>query len=128
MTISYVDDDDDLTNCNTTGVLLRSWTATDSVGNTATSTQVITVVSTNATYFTFVPPDITTNNDAGQCSAVVNYPTPTAIEPVYFQGFENPNWVSGTGDSLDWNDYSSHVLRRPAAATASWPPVATPMP
>jgi len=112
VTISYADNNLDLTNCNATGLLVRTWTATDSVGNTAICTQSVTVVSTNATEFTFVPAAITVSNDPGQCSAVVSYPTPTAVEPVYFQGFENPNWVSDTtGNSLDWNDGNSHVSR-----------------
>ena len=114
VTISYNDDRSGLTNCNATGELLRTWTATDSVGNTASCTQIVTVVSTNTTYFTFVPPDITTNNDPGLCSAVVTYLPPTAMDLGYFQGFEDPVWVSGNyvdNPSTDWNDYNSHVSR-----------------
>ena len=112
--ISYADDYSRLTNCDTTGEILRTWTAVNASNLTSTAVQTITVVDTNTPFYTFVPANITTTNDPTLCSAVVTYPAPTAVDPGYFQGFENTNWVSYTNSqsmSLDWNDSASHVSR-----------------
>jgi hypothetical protein len=112
VTITYNDDSSGLTNCDSTGKLLRTWTATDVFNNTNDCVQTITVVDTNAPYFTFVPTSITTTNDLNACGAVVAYATPTAMDLGYFEGFENPSFASDDNDqSWDWNDYPSHVAR-----------------
>ena len=112
--ISYNDDRNGLTGCDTTGNILRTWTAVDAAHNTTNSVQTITVVDdTNATYFTYVPANITATNDPGVCGAVVNY-APTAMNLGWLQGFENGNYVSGDAGnqpSTDWNDSNSHVYR-----------------
>lgn len=109
ITITYSDNASGLTNCDVTGTLLRTWTATDASSNVNTCVQTITVVDTNAPYFTYLPADIATNNDLGQCGAVVSY-TAAARDLGYFQGFENTNWVFNTNSAngdLDWNAYYS---------------------
>jgi hypothetical protein len=115
-TITYNDDRSGLTNCDATGVIVRTWTATDAAGNASTCPQTITVIDTSAPQFVTVPANITTNNDPGLCSAVVTYAQPTAEVTSYSQGFEDPNWVSGdyvNNPLVDWNDYDSHVSRVP---------------
>jgi autotransporter-associated beta strand protein len=117
ITITYDDVRAGLTNCDTTGQILRTWTAVDASHNTNTCVQTITVIDTNAPYFAFVPANIATTNDPGLCSAVVNYPAPLAKDLGYFQGFEDSAWVSGPPDtqpSTDWNSGPSTVLRVPS--------------
>ncbi len=114
VTITYNDDRTGLTNCDTTGIIVRTWAATDPANNTSYCTQLVTVIDTNAPYFTFVPDNISVTNDPGLCSAVVTYATPTARDLGYFQDFTNAAWVSGSADtqpSTDWNDDSSHISR-----------------
>ncbi len=48
----------DLSGCNGTGTITRTWTLVDDCGNTTTDTQLITVVDTEAPTFT-VPADAT---------------------------------------------------------------------
>ena len=45
------------------GTMTRTWTATDLCGNTATASQTLTLVDTEAPVFTFVPADATVNCD-----------------------------------------------------------------
>ena len=52
--ISYSDDVSQLTGCNQTGNLYRTWTAIDECGNTATCVQVMTIIDTKKP--TAVPP------------------------------------------------------------------------
>ena len=114
VTLTYDDDRSGLTNCNATGTILRTWTAVDGSGNTNICVQSITVIDTNAPALTACPANLATNNDPGLCSAVVTYLPPTAMDLGYFQGFEDPVWVSGNyvdNPSTDWNDYNSHVSR-----------------
>ena len=112
ITISYTDDTSGLTNCDATGQILRTWIAVDPSGNTNTCIQTINSFDPIAPVFTFVPTNIFTTNDPGNCSAVVSYPAAKAVDINYFQGFEDTNWVSSTDyESLDWNDYNSHVER-----------------
>ncbi len=113
VTITYSDDVTGLTNCDSTGVIVRTWTATDASANVSTCAQTITVVDTNMPVFTYLPGNITVTNNPGQCSAAVSF-TPTARDLGYFQGFENTNWISNTNcavSGLDWNDGNSHVYR-----------------
>ncbi len=58
--------------------ITRTWTATDAAGNSNTATQIIAVNDTQAPVIT-VPTNISVSNDAGACSAVVNY-TATAAD------------------------------------------------
>ena len=53
-------------------VITRTYTATDAAGNTASDTQTITVSDTTAPTLN-VPADIVVPNDAGSCSALVNF-------------------------------------------------------
>ncbi len=53
-------------------VITRTFTATDAAGNTASDTQTITVSDTTAPTLD-VPADIVVPNDAGSCSALVNF-------------------------------------------------------
>ncbi|MDR3459626.1 MAG: HYR domain-containing protein, partial [Verrucomicrobiae bacterium] len=113
VTVSYDDDRSGLTGPNTTGNIVRTWTAVDHAGNVTNQAQVITVVDTNTPYYTSGPTAITTTNDWGVCGAVVSY-GPTALDLGYREGFEDPNYVSGNATnnpSTDWNDYNSQVTR-----------------
>jgi hypothetical protein len=114
VTVTYNDNRAGLTNCNVSGIIYRTWTATDGASNVTTCVQTITVIDTVAPLYTSTQADITTANDSGQCSAVVVFPTPTAVDVGYSQGFENPAWVSGdysTVPSVDWNEYNSGMVR-----------------
>ena len=53
--ISYNDDRSALTNCNATGFIFRTWTATDVAGNHSACVQTITVTDTTAPQFVSVP-------------------------------------------------------------------------
>jgi hypothetical protein len=126
-TISYDDDRSGLTGCNATGTIVRTWTATDCAGNSATCNQNITVVDTEDPVLTACPEDIEVNADAGVCTAVVTYTPPTATDECYFEGFEDamfdsgPPWVGGAGaPSVNWNDYNS-ALSRVASGTNGIP-------
>jgi hypothetical protein len=57
VTITYVDEMIP-GDCENEYVVIRTFTATDDCGNTATATQTITVVDTTAPVFTFVPEDV----------------------------------------------------------------------
>ncbi|MCB0400725.1 MAG: HYR domain-containing protein, partial [Flavobacteriales bacterium] len=56
-----------------------TWTATDASGNFATCTQVVTVIDNELPTIT-CPGNITVNNDAGMCDAVVTYTTPVGSD------------------------------------------------
>jgi uncharacterized repeat protein (TIGR01451 family) len=58
-------------------VITRTYTATDAAGNTASDSQTITVSDTTAPTLS-VPADIVVGNDAGSCSALVNFPVTAA--------------------------------------------------
>ncbi|MBK7172621.1 MAG: HYR domain-containing protein [Bacteroidales bacterium] len=74
VTITYTDNRDALNLCNATGVISRTWKATDAAGNIATCVQTITVQDIDDP-LAICPSDITTSNDPGNCSAVVNFAT-----------------------------------------------------
>lgn len=119
--ITYTDDRSGLTGCNSTGTIVRTWTATDPAGNVATCDQTITVIDNAAPVMTACPVNITQPTDPGQCQAVVSYTPPTATDLCYTEGFENEQfqsgapWINGQGmPSISWNDYNSHVVRVPS--------------
>jgi hypothetical protein len=60
ITLTYEDDETGLTDCGGTGILLRTWTATDLCGNTSTCSQQITVVDLTAPILN-CPPNVTVN-------------------------------------------------------------------
>ena len=70
-TIDYseVRTDDD---CADSYTLSRTWTATDSCGNSSSQTQIVTAQDTTAPVIE-CPADIVVNNDTGVCGAVVTY-------------------------------------------------------
>ncbi|MBK7094708.1 MAG: HYR domain-containing protein [Saprospiraceae bacterium] len=112
ITITYTDNRSALNLCNATGLISRTWKATDELGNFNTCLQTISVVDADDPV-AVCPADITVVNDAGQCSALVNF-IPDAADFGFFQGFENPLWVSGRytdQPSVDWNEYSSQIAR-----------------
>lgn len=61
------------------GTTTVTYTATDNAFNTATCVFTVTVNDNEAPSFT-CPTAVTANNDAGNCSAVVTYTTPTATD------------------------------------------------
>lgn len=112
--VTYNDNRVGLTNCNASGIIYRTWTATDGASNVTTCVQTITIIDTVAPLYTTTQPNIVTTNDTGNCSAAVVFPTPTAVDVGYSQGFEDPAWVSGdypTAPSVDWNEYNSGMVR-----------------
>lgn len=117
VTVTYNDNRSGLTGCNATGTLIRTWRATDEALRPMECQQTIQVVDAKAPLFALVPANITVANDPGLCSAVVNYPAPTAFDPGFSQDFENPAWVGGlfpASPSLDWNEYNSKIFRVPS--------------
>ena len=112
--VTYNDDRSNLNLCNATGYITRTWSVTNSCGSTATCQQKITVTDVNDPVLAACPADITKNTDPNACTAVVNYVLPTATDFGYFQGFENPAWLSGNyvnNPSTDWNEYNSPITR-----------------
>ncbi len=59
ITINYQDDLSGLTECNETGTITRTWTATDNCGNVSTCIQMITIEDTTAPVFTDTPANVT---------------------------------------------------------------------
>ncbi|MEM7391510.1 MAG: HYR domain-containing protein, partial [Verrucomicrobiota bacterium] len=59
--------------CAGAEAIARTWTATDDFGNSATCTQIITVVDTTAPMITCPTNTVMVNNDPGQCDATVNF-------------------------------------------------------
>ncbi len=62
------------------GTTTVTFTATDIAGNTTNSSFTITVTDDEAPVISDTPADITQSNDAGNCSAVVNWTAPTAAD------------------------------------------------
>jgi len=63
--LTFVDDNSGLTECNgIAGTIIRTWTATDLCGNTATCQQTINVEDTTAPTLDGVPDDVTVECDA----------------------------------------------------------------
>jgi len=113
VSITYNDNRSGLNLCNATGVIIRTWTATDEAGNSVSANQSITVVDVDSPVIV-VPANITVNTDPGLCTAVVSYTNPTATDFGFFQGFENAEWLSGgylNNPSTDWNEYNSPIAR-----------------
>ena len=57
-----------------------TWTATDGHANTATATQIITVVDNSAPVIAGIPANITVGNTTGSCNATVTWTAPTATD------------------------------------------------
>src|SRR5690606_15116412 len=67
----------DVVDASTVGTYIVTYNITDAQGNTATQvTRTVNVVDTTDPVIT-CPANILTTNDAGLCSAVVNYSNPT---------------------------------------------------
>ena len=113
--ITYSDNRSGLTGCNGTGTLLRTFTITDAGGNSASCAQTITIEDTEAPEAITCPSPITVSNDAGLCSAVVNFTGPeTTTDNKYTESFENPNFEAGnaaTASHQGWNNYGSNIAR-----------------
>jgi hypothetical protein len=62
------------------GATTVTFTATDIAGNTTTSTFTVTVTDDEDPVISDTPAAITQSNDAGNCSAVVNWTAPTAAD------------------------------------------------
>jgi large repetitive protein len=76
LNISYSDNTTGLTGCNGTGVLLRTWRATDACGNQATCVQRITIRDVTAPVIT-CPPNITISCSDSRLPAVTGTATAT---------------------------------------------------
>jgi len=63
-----------------TGVTTVTSTATDASGNTSTCTFTVTVNDIEKPVISSCPSNITVNNDAGQCGAVVNFTLPVVSD------------------------------------------------
>jgi hypothetical protein len=103
-TLGY-SDDADLTGCDGTGRILRTWTASDACGNTTSGVQVITVVDTGGILLT-VPADATVEAKTPTDPGVTGWATasdPDAIdEPpvVAYSDIANLSGCDGTGTIL----------------------------
>jgi hypothetical protein len=75
------------------GTTTVNWQATDGVGLTKTCSFTITVTDGQAPTIT-CPANMVRSNDAGQCSAVVTYPTPKASDNCSLATGQ-PQWISG---------------------------------
>ncbi|HHG84433.1 MAG TPA: HYR domain-containing protein [Bacteroidetes bacterium] len=58
--------------CGTTGIITRTWTATDACGNTSSCDQVITIQDNVAPVIT-CPSNVTVSNETGLCSAAATF-------------------------------------------------------
>ena len=101
--ISYADIDD-LSGCNGTGTITRTWTALDVCGNTTEYAQIITVIDTVAPTFTLTPADITIQCNDSILPVDTNGPA-TATDncgvdpnqPISYVDVDNLGGCNGTG-------------------------------
>jgi gliding motility-associated-like protein len=59
------------------GTTVVTWTVTDGSGNSTVDQQLVTVIDDTDPLIIGLPTDITLNNDAGDCSAIVSWTEPT---------------------------------------------------
>ncbi len=97
--------------CTGTGVITRTWTATDGALNTSNCVQTITIIDTYTPAIT-CPADISKVNDPGLCSAVATFTDPVSNDPGYNEGWESNVYVSG--DYIGWSAYNSNVISVPS--------------
>ena len=101
--ISYTDVDD-LSGCNGTGTITRTWTALDACGNTTEDVQIITVIDTIAPSFTLTPANITVQCDDSKLPVDTNGPA-TATDncgmdpntPISYADVDDLSGCNGTG-------------------------------
>ncbi|MCO6484214.1 MAG: gliding motility-associated C-terminal domain-containing protein [Saprospiraceae bacterium] len=93
--------------CGEDQVILRTWTATDECGNTATATQIVTVKVMGEIVFNMDPADITVN-----CSDI---PDPAVVTANDFCGL--PLQVMLEEDELPGNCHQQYTLVRTWTAT-----------
>ena len=79
----------------TLGATMVTYTATDQSGNFVTCTFTVTVLDTVSPVITSCPADITQDNDAGNCSAVVTWTAPTFFDN---SGSYTTVWSHSSGD------------------------------
>ncbi|MFN0037697.1 MAG: HYR domain-containing protein, partial [Saprospiraceae bacterium] len=99
------------------GVTTVTWKATDEAGNTKTCTFKITVSDLEKPLMTCLP-DISANNDAGLCSAVVTYTLPTFMDncpPTSGQSVKISGPASGSAFSVG----TSNVVYRATDASGN---------
>lgn len=75
--------------------IMRTWTATDACGNSASATQIITVVDTTAPIFDSTPPDLTAECDAVPVPAAVTAVDNCAVPAVSFTESIEPGDCTG---------------------------------
>jgi len=97
---TYTDNPPTFSGCS--GVIQRSWTATDPGGNTATCVQQVTVTDQTAPVFTFCPNAISVSfgqqnnlNITGQATAT-DACTPSGVTPVFTDNLSGMGVCSGT--------------------------------
>jgi len=112
-TVTFADNRAGLSNCNATGVIVRTWTAVDDAGNSSSCVQNVFVTDSIAPILAGCPTN-TTLNAGVMCNAVATWTAPSAHDIGFFEGFENPAWSAGdyaTQPSTNWNEYSSELFR-----------------
>ncbi|MDY0208338.1 MAG: HYR domain-containing protein, partial [Pseudomonas sp.] len=97
--------------CTGTGVIKRTWTATDAAFNSATCVQTIEINDTQTPAIT-CPADIALDNDPGQCCAVATFTAPVSYDPGYNESWDNTNYVAG--DYIGWSPYNSNIISVPS--------------
>ena len=92
--ITYVDDTSGLADCDGTGTIARTWTATDGCGNASSCVQYITLIDTTPPTIT-CPSGIDQNADAGTCSLSIDPGMATATDNC--DGAPAITWVRSDG-------------------------------
>jgi hypothetical protein len=89
-----------------TGVISRTWKATDQAGNDSTCVQLVNLIDTY-TPQVVCPADIDTIADDGMCSALLDYEMPVVYDPGYSEGWEDTDY--SIGDYMGWVKYNSFI-------------------
>ncbi len=79
-TVDITHSDEFVQACGASGIITRTWTATDNCDNFSSCIQTIEIIDTTEPNFTELPSTVSQPNDNGECGAIVVYPNIIAVD------------------------------------------------